>query len=641
MADAEKMYFEYCQKLCGTLIHQKFQHEAPEILDNSSNGMTFGQSNTCLPEQMQSAVQVARLSAAPRCQTLRCRQFWKAGNNDNVSSESLVLKTKNLLHVHPKFLHSNATSHKWAFGAVAELLDNAIDEIQNGATFVMVDEVSDPRDKGPALLIQDDGGGMDPGAIRRCMSFGFSDKMSKRAIGKYGNGFKTSTMRLGADALVFSRQNDSGKLTQSVGLLSYTHLCCTGMDRIVIPMVDYEYNMSTGTWEPLCHIGGENFHSNMSIILQWSPYSTEAELLKQFDNFGSHGTKIIIYNLWFADDGKLELDFVTDPKDIRLKSSQYMQKDSRMLINEEHMGNQYHYSLRVYLSILYLQLPQNFSIILRGKVVEHHSIARDLRFPEFIVYRPFSKGTKEGDIMTTIGFLKEAPDVNIHGFNVYHKNRLILPFWQVASYSNGRGRGVLEANFAEPIHNKQDFERTSLFQRLETRLKSMTCEYWDHHCGLIGYQVQSKTPVSLPYSPFGAVLEPVTLTDPADEAVAVLSLPVGSVSRREGRRLDVTTTKNRLLPALTENREIMVTLDATTTQNFTGTQLATFSANERNQQEVVLMMQENKDLQEKCLGYMKREKEFVLKISLLKKDLEEERNKYDKMLSQVEELEAF
>ncbi|KAJ0542789.1 hypothetical protein HanHA89_Chr09g0343641 [Helianthus annuus] len=30
--------------------------------------------------------------------------------------------------VHPKFLHSNATSHKWAFGAIAELLDNAVDE---------------------------------------------------------------------------------------------------------------------------------------------------------------------------------------------------------------------------------------------------------------------------------------------------------------------------------------------------------------------------------------------------------------------------------------------------------------------------------------------------------------------------------
>ena len=30
---------------------------------------------------------------------------------------------------HPKFLHSNATSHKWALGALAELLDNSYDEM--------------------------------------------------------------------------------------------------------------------------------------------------------------------------------------------------------------------------------------------------------------------------------------------------------------------------------------------------------------------------------------------------------------------------------------------------------------------------------------------------------------------------------
>ena len=28
--------------------------------------------------------------------------------------------------------------------------------------------------------------------------------------------------------------------------------------------------------------------------------------------------------------------------------------------------------------------------------------------------------------MTTIGFLKEAPHVSIHGFSIYHKNRLVL-----------------------------------------------------------------------------------------------------------------------------------------------------------------------------------------------------------------------
>lgn len=38
--------------------------------------------------------------------------------------------------------------------------------------------------------------------------------------------------------------------------------------------------------------------------------------------------------------------------------------------------------------------------------------------------------------------------------------------------------GVLEANFIEPTHNKQDFEKTPAFQKLEARLKDMTQEYW-------------------------------------------------------------------------------------------------------------------------------------------------------------------
>lgn len=35
-----------------------------------------------------------------------------------------------------------------------------------------------------ALQQEDDGGGMDPEIIRQCMSFGFSDKKSKSAIGQ-------------------------------------------------------------------------------------------------------------------------------------------------------------------------------------------------------------------------------------------------------------------------------------------------------------------------------------------------------------------------------------------------------------------------------------------------------------------------
>lgn len=44
--------------------------------------------------------------------------------------------------------------------------------------------------------------------------------------------------------------------------------------------------------------------------------------------------------------------------------------------------------MQAYLSILYLRFPEEFYIILRGKSVVYHSIANDLKFPEFILYKP-------------------------------------------------------------------------------------------------------------------------------------------------------------------------------------------------------------------------------------------------------------
>lgn len=45
-------------------------------------------------------------------------------------------------------------------------------------------------------------------------------------------------------------------------------------------------------------------------------------------------------------------------------------------------------------------------------------------------------------------------------------------------YSLNNLVGVLEANFIEPAHDKQDFERSSLYIRLEARLKQMVMDYW-------------------------------------------------------------------------------------------------------------------------------------------------------------------
>lgn len=38
--------------------------------------------------------------------------------------------------------------------------------------------------------------------------------------------------------------------------------------------------------------------------------------------------------------------------------------------------------------------------------------------------------------------------------------------------------GVLEANFVEPAHDKQGFERTIVLSRLESRLIQIQKDYW-------------------------------------------------------------------------------------------------------------------------------------------------------------------
>uniref|UniRef100_A0ACD5VXV0 Uncharacterized protein n=1 Tax=Avena sativa TaxID=4498 RepID=A0ACD5VXV0_AVESA len=414
-----------------------------------------------------------------------CRQFWKSGEYvvARCNPDADAPGGRNRLRINPKFLHSNATSHKWAFGAIAELLDNAIDEVNNGATFVRVNKFTNPRDGSPSLLIQDDGGGMDPEALRCCMSFGFSEKQSDALIGQYGNGFKTSTMRLGADVIVFTQSNKNWTRTRSIGLLSYTFLMETGCDDVLVPTVDYQYDIATGSYTQLLRHNQKLFSSNFAILSKWSPFASEAELLKQFDDIGEHGTKVIVFNLWFNDDGDMELDFNSDVKDILITGAEKKVKTNKpeKIAMQNYVANRLRYSLRAYASILYLRVPDNFRIILCGRDVEPHNVVNDLMYRECVLYKPQIAGLTELSIITTIGFVKGAPDTDVQGFNVYHKNRLITPFWKVASNSYGKGRGVvgiLDASFIKPTHDKQDFEKSVLYQRLENRLKEMTYEYW-------------------------------------------------------------------------------------------------------------------------------------------------------------------
>ncbi|XP_026441892.1 protein MICRORCHIDIA 4-like [Papaver somniferum] len=432
-----------------------------------------------------------------------CRQFWKAGDYEDSSSgregDTTLIDGMDHVRVHPRFLHSNATSHKWVLGAVAELLDNSLDEAINGGTYCHIDMLLNKKDGSRMLLVEDNGGGMSPGTMRHCMSLGYSAK-SKLAntIGQYGNGFKTSTMRVGADVIVFSRcpGKDGGRATQSIGLLSYTFLTCTGKEDIVVPILDYEKNGED--WSNIVQASSSSvdWNKNVETIAQWSPYASEAELLEQFNFIKDQGTRIIIYNLWEDEEGDLELDFESDIHDIQIRGAN--RDEMKIQMAKDYPKSEqfltYTHSLRSYSSILYLKPPPGFRIILRGQDVVHYNIVSNMYKLENIRYKPAGLDSAKVNakrVIGKMGFHKDAKaHLDIQGFNAYHRNRLIKPFWRVWNTPSSGGRGVIgvvEANFIKPAHDKQDFEKTIMLSRLETKLIDVLKKYWNKHKSAIGY----------------------------------------------------------------------------------------------------------------------------------------------------------
>ncbi|XP_059446903.1 protein MICRORCHIDIA 4-like [Corylus avellana] len=479
-----------------------------------------------------------------------CKQFWKAGDYEITNRGDVASTSAGIEHVrvHPKFLHSNATSHKWALGAFAELLDNSLDEVCNGATYVYVDVLENRKDGTKMLQVEDDGGGMTPDKMRQCMSLGYSVKSNMaNTIGQYGNGFKTSTMRLGADVLVFSRcqGNDGQGLTQSIGMLSYTFLRGTGKEDVVVPMIDFEKKGQE--WKKMTRSSLHDWNRNLATILQWSPYANEEELFKQFNSLNDHGTRIIIYNLWEDDEGNLELDFDTDKHDIQLRGVNRDEKSIQMAQqypNSRHFLT-YQHSLRSYASILYLKLPANFRIMLRGKDVQHHNIVNDMMLTKEIAYKPLHL-QKDPNMaaLGTIGFVKDAKShIDIQGFSIYHKNRLIKPFWRLWNPAGSDGRGVigvLEANFVEPAHDKQGFERTTVLSRLEQRLIKIQRNYWSANCQEIGYAARRRQADSPDKESLVSCKEKSTTASPAQEEKCN-----GSASPSRGSKSKSTVKSNK------------------------------------------------------------------------------------------------
>ncbi|XP_031645592.1 MORC family CW-type zinc finger protein 3 [Oncorhynchus kisutch] len=377
----------------------------------------------------------------------------------------------------PSFLNSNSTSHTWPFSAVAELIDNASDP---GVTArqIWIDVVEEQQQL--CLAFTDNGSGMTPNKLHKMLSFGFTEKGSGKgshqAIGVYGNGFKSGSMRLGRDALIFTK--NGGCLT--VGMLSQSYLQAIKAQAVIVPIVPF--NQQTKVL-----VVTEDSEASLNAILTHSLIHTQKELLQHFDSILSKkGTKILIWNIRRNKDGKPELDFETDEFDIRMPEIHSEETKTRGRKKSfpgpqrtDHTIPEMDYSLRAYLSILYLK-PRT-QIILRQKKVQTKLVAKSLSQIENDVYKPqFNKDR----VKVTFGFNRKNKDH--YGIMMYHKNRLIKSYEKVGYQIKSSGQragvgviGVIECNFLKPAHNKQDFEYTKEYRLTLSSLGLKLNDYWN------------------------------------------------------------------------------------------------------------------------------------------------------------------
>ncbi|XP_026999432.2 MORC family CW-type zinc finger protein 3-like isoform X1 [Tachysurus fulvidraco] len=373
--------------------------------------------------------------------------------------------------VSPQYLHTNSTSHTWPFSAVAELIDNAYDPDVNAKQLWITKSVFKHQD---CLIFLDNGNGMDYEKMYKMLSFGFSDKKQLKKhvpVGLYGNGFKSGSMRLGKDAIVFSKKAD----TMCVGLLSQTYLERTGAHIVQVPIVSFTYTGQTVSATP-------EHAESLRDILEHSLFNTEEELFSQFKVIESlaklSGTCIIIWNLRRKSSGELEFDFLKDPKDIRILDDVYNTfRKSNKRQNQESMSvPESVYSLRAYCNILYL-IPR-MDIILQGHKVEAQSIITTLARPCTDTYKP--ECLKKA-IKITIGY--NTKSMENYGLMMYNKNRLIKAYVRVACQRKGNhtGQGVIgvvECNHLVPTHNKQDFDDTQEYRNTMKNLNIKLEQYW-------------------------------------------------------------------------------------------------------------------------------------------------------------------
>ena len=378
--------------------------------------------------------------------------------------------------VNPRFLHSNSTSHRWCFGAIAELIDNAMDPDTNAKRVIIDLKVIKNK---LCFVIFDNGNGMSPEQLHKMLGFGHSEKEGKKGengreyIGRYGNGFKSGSMRIGKDALVITRN----KTTFSAGLLSQSFLADIEAEDVYVPMISWDREGN------LLNKDESLVQEGLDAIRKYSIYDDEAEIVSEVVALSDTGTMIIISNLKMVGD---HFELYAEDNDIRIRNFNLEDETTNKTNFQQLRTGQgssvdvpLDYSLRAYVSVLY-KIPR-MQIFIGEKKVHSKRVTGGLAERMQDTYKPKDADANQPGAQILIGFSSE--DDNLYGMMMYQNNRLVKPYLRVGVQmeANTKGLGVIgvvDADFLRPMHNKQDFEDTKEYRGLINKLSQNVNMFW-------------------------------------------------------------------------------------------------------------------------------------------------------------------
>jgi len=111
---------------------------------------------------------------------------------------------------------------------------------------------------------------------------------------------------------------------------------------------------------------------------------------------------------------------------------------------------------------------------------------------------PGTNNKPDKPVKITFGF---SQNKNHYGIMMYHRNRLIKPYvrvgYQLRANNLGVGVvGVIECDFLQPTHNKQDFDYTKVYRACTAALGIKLNDYWNEKKG--PQRANSKEPIPEP-----------------------------------------------------------------------------------------------------------------------------------------------